>query len=217
MSTCRNPTVPSGGRPLSSRPVDFLSVAGLPADSRPAERRPLVPPPVAAPTRPVCHPPTTAPGWEPGSLFRRVERHSEGVPVREIQERAGHRWIPALAGMTSTAAVPARELRRGRAGFMGLIALKQRYQRHTAATVHLMATIQIKNIPENVHRRLRIRAASAGQSLQQYMLEAVCSHAELASVEELLERKRTDELALGPSRVDASTIVELIRQDRESR
>ena len=79
-----------------------------------------------------------------------------------------------------------------------------------------MATIQIKNVPENVHRRLRVRAASAGKSLQQYMLETVCSHAQLASVEELLERKRTDELAYGSSHVDASTIVEIIRQDRES-
>jgi len=38
----------------------------------------------------------------------------------------------------------------------------------------------------DIHRRLRIRAAAAGQSLQQYMLDAVCKQADLASAEELL-------------------------------
>ena len=80
-----------------------------------------------------------------------------------------------------------------------------------------MATIQIKHIPDDVHRKLRIRAASAGQSLQQYMLDAVCRQADHASAEEMLARKRAAALAHGESDLDPDLIVEIIRADRESR
>ena len=40
-------------------------------------------------------------------------------------------------------------------------------QRHNAT----MATIQIRDVPEDVHRTLRSRAAANGQSLQEYLLE----------------------------------------------
>lgn len=80
-----------------------------------------------------------------------------------------------------------------------------------------MATIQIKQVPEDVHRKLRIRAAGAGQSLQQYMLDAVCKQADLASAEELLARKRVEVLAHGELDIDPEMIVEIIRADRYSR
>ena len=79
-----------------------------------------------------------------------------------------------------------------------------------------MATIQIKHVPDDAHRKLRIRAAAAGQSLQQYMLEAVCRQADLASVEELLARKRARALAHGEYDLDPDMIVEIIRAGRES-
>ena len=79
-----------------------------------------------------------------------------------------------------------------------------------------MATIQIKHIPDDVHRKLRVRAAAAGQSLQQYMLDAVCRQADLASAEELLARKRVEALAHGQSDLDSQLIVDIIRADRES-
>lgn len=79
-----------------------------------------------------------------------------------------------------------------------------------------MATIQIKHIPDDVHRKLQVRAAAAGQSLQQYMLDAVCRQADLASAEELLARKRVEALAHGQSDLDPQLIVDIIRADRES-
>ena len=79
-----------------------------------------------------------------------------------------------------------------------------------------MATIQIKHVPEDIHRKLRIRAAAAGQSLQQYMLEAVCKQADFASAEELLARKRVEALAYGDADLDPQVIVDVIRADRES-
>ncbi|MCY4494114.1 MAG: hypothetical protein OXB92_09695 [Acidimicrobiaceae bacterium] len=69
----------------------------------------------------------------------------------------------------------------------------------------------------DIHRRLRIRAAAAGQSLQQYMLDAVCKQADLASAEELLARKRVEALAFGESDIDPELIVEIVRADREFR
>ena len=80
-----------------------------------------------------------------------------------------------------------------------------------------MATIQIKHIPEDVHRTLRSRAADAGQSLQQYMLDAVCRQANLATAEDLLARKRQEILTLGETHLDPDMVVEIIRTDRESR
>ncbi len=79
-----------------------------------------------------------------------------------------------------------------------------------------MATIQIKHIPDDVHRKLRVRAAASGQSLQQYMLDAVCRQADLASAEELLARKRVEALAHGQPDLDSQLIVDIIRADRES-
>ncbi len=79
-----------------------------------------------------------------------------------------------------------------------------------------MATIQIRRVPSDVHRTLRVRAAAAGQSLQQYMLEMVCRQAQWASAEELLARKRAQIVAHGEAHLDPSVIVEVIRADRES-
>lgn len=79
-----------------------------------------------------------------------------------------------------------------------------------------MVTIRIKDVPDDVHRKLRIRAVAAGQSLQQYMLDAVCRQADLASAEELLARKRAEVLAVGESHLDSAMIVDVIRADRES-
>ena len=80
-----------------------------------------------------------------------------------------------------------------------------------------MATIQIKHIPDDVHRKLRTRAASAGQSLQQYMLDVVCRQAEIATIEELMARKRAEAIAFGEIDLDPELIVEVIRTERDSR
>ena len=54
------------------------------------------------------------------------------------------------------------------------------------------------------------------KSLQQYMLDAVCRQADLASAEELLVRKRVEALAHGQADLDPQLIVDIIRADRES-
>lgn len=79
-----------------------------------------------------------------------------------------------------------------------------------------MATIQIKHVPDDVHRKLRTRAANSGKSLQQYMLDVVSRQADIATIEELIARKRAEAIAYGEVDLDRDMIVEIIRTDRES-
>jgi plasmid stability protein len=51
-----------------------------------------------------------------------------------------------------------------------------------------MPSVQIKNVPEDVHRVLRQRAASEGKSLQEYLLARLTRDAREESLEEVLER-----------------------------
>ena len=79
-----------------------------------------------------------------------------------------------------------------------------------------MATIQIKHVPDDVHRMLSVRAAAAGKSLQQYMLDSVYMQSAVTSAEELLDRKQAEVLAHGETHVDPAAIVEVIRADQDS-
>ena len=51
-----------------------------------------------------------------------------------------------------------------------------------------MPSIQIKDVPEEVHAVLRRRAAMAGQSLQEYLLARLRDEAQSPTVAEVLER-----------------------------
>ena len=51
-----------------------------------------------------------------------------------------------------------------------------------------MTSVQIKDVPPEVHATLRRRAAAAGQSLQEYLLERLTQEAETPTLEEVLER-----------------------------
>jgi antitoxin FitA len=48
--------------------------------------------------------------------------------------------------------------------------------------------IQIRNVPEDVHRALKARAARLGMSLSDYLLAEVAEIAERPTLEEMLER-----------------------------
>jgi len=48
--------------------------------------------------------------------------------------------------------------------------------------------IQIRNVPDALHRRLRARAAREGKSLSGYLLAAIRERAERPTVEELRAR-----------------------------
>ncbi len=59
--------------------------------------------------------------------------------------------------------------------------------------------VQIRNVPEDVHRTLKARAARAGMTLSDYLLSEVRAAAARPTLEELLERLRRRRPAGGPS------------------
>lgn len=72
--------------------------------------------------------------------------------------------------------------------------------------------IQIRNVPEGIHRILKARAAKAGKSLSDYLLESIKREAEAPTMEELVERLA----ALPPVETKLSS-AEIIRQERLKR
>jgi plasmid stability protein len=80
-----------------------------------------------------------------------------------------------------------------------------------------MATIQIRDVPEDVHRTYRQRAADAGKSLQEFLLGELVEGARaqtpaevVAEVRGHLERSAGE----GFSRLSST---ELVRSDRDGR
>ncbi len=57
-------------------------------------------------------------------------------------------------------------------------------QRHNGA----MPSVQVKDVPSDVHATLRRRASAAGKSLQEYLLERLTEEAETPTLEEVLDR-----------------------------
>ena len=79
-----------------------------------------------------------------------------------------------------------------------------------------MATIQIRNIPDEVHRVYRARAASAGMSLLEYLLADMVDSAARQTPGELvadIAAALRSEEAGGYSSVSSAAVV---RADRES-
>jgi antitoxin FitA len=58
-----------------------------------------------------------------------------------------------------------------------------------------MALIQIRDVPEDVHRRLKVRAAAEGTSLSAYLLRIVTRAARAPTPEEIDARIRSREPA----------------------
>lgn len=53
--------------------------------------------------------------------------------------------------------------------------------------------IQIRNVPEELHRKLKARAASSGVSLSDYLLSEIEQVAEKPTLAEMMERLRRDD------------------------
>ena len=74
-----------------------------------------------------------------------------------------------------------------------------------------MPTIQVRGVPDDVHRRLKSQAALAGQSLNEFLLARLSDMARVPTVLELADRIRERAPYTGPS----SSAV--IREERERR
>ncbi|WP_422032477.1 FitA-like ribbon-helix-helix domain-containing protein [Reyranella sp.] len=72
--------------------------------------------------------------------------------------------------------------------------------------------IQIRNVPDALHRRLKSRAALAGMSLSDYLLQQIREVAERPTIEELRARlARRSTVVLSVDTADA------VRAERDSR
>ncbi len=71
--------------------------------------------------------------------------------------------------------------------------------------------IQVRNVPDLVHRALKAKAALAGKSLSDWILEELEVLAALPSEEELLERLRETR----PFAMERSS-AKIIRKDRDA-
>jgi len=77
---------------------------------------------------------------------------------------------------------------------------------------HMPKMIQLRNVPDALHRSLKARAAMAGMSLSDYLLAEIKEIAERPTLAELRERLHAHKpvtLALDTAR--------LVREEREAR
>lgn len=72
--------------------------------------------------------------------------------------------------------------------------------------------IQLRNVPDNLHRRLKARAAMAGMSLSDYLLSEIKEIAErptLAEMREILHQRAPISVPIDTAR--------MVREERDSR
>ena len=72
--------------------------------------------------------------------------------------------------------------------------------------------IQIRNVPDSLHRKLKSRAAMAGMSLSDYLLAEIRQSAEIPTLAEFQELLRQRE----PVTVELDT-VRILQEEREAR
>jgi antitoxin FitA len=72
--------------------------------------------------------------------------------------------------------------------------------------------VQIRNVPDALHRKLKARAAMAGMSLSEYLLREIRQVGEKPAPEELLERLRQRSVVEG-----SATAADIIRERRDER
>lgn len=76
-----------------------------------------------------------------------------------------------------------------------------------------MPSIQVKDVPEEVHATLRSRAAAAGMSLQEYLLGRLIEDARTPTLDEVLDRAGGRAGGKAPLR----TTTKAVRRDRDAR
>jgi plasmid stability protein len=74
-----------------------------------------------------------------------------------------------------------------------------------------VANVQIRGVPDDVHRRLKSQAALAGQSLNEFLLARMRDIARLPTIPEIAERVRSRAPYEGPSSAA------VVREDRDRR
>ncbi len=77
--------------------------------------------------------------------------------------------------------------------------------------VNMSKMIQLRNVPDSLHRKLKARAATEGMSLSDYLIAEIKNSSERPTLSELRERLR-NRLPVTPSVPPA----EAVREERDS-
>lgn len=85
-------------------------------------------------------------------------------------------------------------------------------RRTCAHVIHMPKMIQLRNVPDALHRKLKARAAMAGMSLSDYLTAEIRKVAERPTLEEMRERLSRLEPVC-----DSETIVAAVRAERDAR
>ena len=72
--------------------------------------------------------------------------------------------------------------------------------------------VQIRHVPDEIHRKLKMRAAERGMALSDFLLREVSEVANRPTLDEVVERMRRRPKATG--RIDSAS---LVRAEREAR
>jgi hypothetical protein len=78
------------------------------------------------------------------------------------------------------------------------------------SVLHMSKMIQIRNVPDEMHQTLKLRAVAEGMSLSDYIKRELGTLTGRASIEEIDARIR----ARGPSKVRTQTILKILRESR---
>jgi plasmid stability protein len=76
-----------------------------------------------------------------------------------------------------------------------------------------MPSIQVKDVPDDVHATLRRRAAAGGMSLQEYLLSRLVEDARMPTLEEVLDRAG----GRAGGRAPLTEAARAVRSDRDDR
>ena len=83
-----------------------------------------------------------------------------------------------------------------------------------ANVLHMSKMIQIRNVPDEMHRMLKVKAAEEGMTLSDYIKRELGFVAGKSTIEEIAERKRARRGGRKRSRLTTEMTVELIREGR---
>jgi hypothetical protein len=77
--------------------------------------------------------------------------------------------------------------------------------------VHMSKMIQIRNVPDDLHRELKMRAAAAGMSMSDYIKRELSRKRRKSTIKEIRERSRGRSAG---SSLTTQKIVDIIRESR---
>jgi hypothetical protein len=77
--------------------------------------------------------------------------------------------------------------------------------------LHMSKMIQIRNVPDDLHRELKMRAAAAGMSMSDYIKRELSRRSRKSTIKEIRERSRGRSAG---STLTTQKLVDIIRESR---